>query len=242
MEKGGIPAVVKDWREMLGRVDGVMIDHRHPAPHVEPARFFIERGVPVFVDKPFTYRLRDAKRLLDMAAKKRVPITTFSAIAIQPRFQKFKQKALENAPVRSFNSNGAVDIKSRWGGIFFYGIHQVDPVIEVLGAGVRSVFVHQNPPSALATMLYDNGVIATINCIKEGGGGFHWTACTDKGVLTLKHDYPTNLYLASARIIHDLIARKRNPFPRERMLAPVAVLEAMEKSIRTRRPVKVARF
>jgi hypothetical protein len=79
MEKGGIPAVVKDWREMLGRVDGVMIDHRHPAPHVEPARFFIERGVPVFVDKPFTYRLRDAKRLLDMAAKKRVPVTTIKS-------------------------------------------------------------------------------------------------------------------------------------------------------------------
>jgi len=241
-EKGAIPEIVNDWREMLGKVDGVMIDHRHPAPHYEPAKFYLEHKVPCFVDKPFTYRLHEAKSLLDLAEKMKTGICTFSAIPIQTAFQDFKKQVVASAPVRAVNSSGPVDIESKWGGIFFYGIHQVDAIIELLGTNVESVFVHRNPPNAVATMMYRGGTVATINCIKEGGGGFHWTVCTDKGVLTQSDKRDSNPYLPSVRLIQQLIETNKTLFPRERMLAPVAVLEAMEKSIETGRPVAVPRL
>jgi len=241
-EKGAIPNIVKDWREMLGEVDGVMIDHRHPAPHFEPAKFFLEHKVPCFVDKPFTYRLREAKALLDLANRKRTGICTFSAIPIQAAFQAFKKKVISSGPVRAVNSSGPADIKSKWGGIFFYGIHQVDAIIELLGTDVKGVFVHKNLPNAVATMMYRDGTVATINCIKQGGGGFHWTVCTDKGILAQADKRDVNPYRASVKLIEKLIKTNKNIFPRERMLAPVAVLEAMDRSLKTGKPVAVGRL
>jgi len=242
MEKGGIPEAVRDWREMLGRVDAVMIDHRHPALHVEPAEFFIEHGVPVFVDKPLAYRLRDAIRLVDRAAKKQVPLTTFSGIPIQPSFQEFKKSLGKIGPIRAVQSTGPVDIRSRWGGIYFYGIHQIDAIVDLLGTEAHSVFVHARGPQAVASVVYKGGALATMNCIPEGGGGFHWTVCGDKAIVTLKHEYTGNPYLTSARRIYQLAKSRKNAFSRDRMLAPVAILQAMDVSLKTGRPVRVPKY
>lgn len=238
-ELGQIAGIVKDWRELTGKVDGIMIDHRHPTPHFEVARFFIEKRVPLFVDKPFTYRLRHGKELLDLARRKRVPICTFSSIPLQTAFQRFKKQLTKSGTIRAVNSTGPVDLKTKYGGIFFYGIHQVDGIVELLGTDVKSVFVHKHLPNGVATLLFRSGAVATINCIKEGGG-FHWMADTDKGILTQAHKYVAEPYRSSARIIYNLLKTKKNPFARERMLAPVAILEALEKSIKTGRPARVA--
>src|SRR5688572_7476299 len=73
-----IPSVVDDWRQMAGLVDGVMIDHRHAKFHAEPARFFLERGTPCFVDKPFTFTLREGRTLSALARRTKTPLTSFS--------------------------------------------------------------------------------------------------------------------------------------------------------------------
>ena len=246
-ERGQIPEVVDDWREMLGKVDGVMIDHRHPEAHYEPAKFFIENGVPAFVDKPFTHSLRTAKHLLDLAEKGGVPVMSFSAIPVRPPFQEFRREVEAAGVVRAVNSNGPVDLKSRWGGVFFYGIHQVDAIIELLGANVRNVVCNRNHPNGVLCLMYPEGVVATINCLKKGGGGFHWRVCTDNGILF--HPRPDakpateNPYIKSAQLIHDLLKNGKSPFSRERMLAPIAVLEAAQKSLdKGGIPVKVAKF
>ncbi len=241
-ERGGIPTIVKDWKEMLGQVDGIMIDHRHPGPHYEVAKYFIERRVPTFVDKPLTWKLSEAKRLLDLAKKKRTPITTFSSIPIQKTFQDFKKNALRNGRVLAVNSTGPADLKSKWGGVFFYGIHQVDAVIELMGTDLKRVSLQRNGDNGIATMLYRDGGIATINCIKKGGGGFHWQACCENGVVTHVRESDSNPYLGSAKLIRALLAKGKQTFSRERMLAPVAALEAMQKSLDTGKPVNVSKL
>lgn len=241
-ELAAIPTIVKDWKELLGQVEGVMIDHRHPSPHYEAARFFVAHKVPCFVDKPFCYRLREARALLDLAQKKRVAITTFSALPVQQVFREFRQQALKSGAIRAVNVTGPVDLRSKYGGVFFYGIHQVDSIIDLLGTDVKSAYVQRNGVNGLATVMYRNGAVGTMNCIKEGGGGFHWQVCTDKGVLVKDSTRDANPYMQSAKIIYQLLKTGKNPFSRARMLAPVAVLEAMEKSLKLGRPVKVAKF
>lgn len=241
-EKGSIPEIVKDWRDMLGKVDGVMIDHRHPGPHFEPAMFFVENKVPVFVDKPFTYKLTQAKKLLDLAARKKVAICTFSSIPIQASFKALKKQVAKAGAISALNTSGPVDIKSKYGGIFFYGIHQVDSIVDLLGAEAKTAFVQRNGVNGVATITYKDGPVVTINCIKKGGGGFHWRICAEKEVISHAHQGDANPYLSSAKIIRKLIATGKNPFPRDRMLAPVAILEALDKSLKTGKPVNVAKL
>jgi predicted dehydrogenase len=235
---GAIPKIVQDWRELLGQVDVVMVDHRHAQYHFEPAEFFIRKGVPTFIDKPMTATVDEARRLLDLAESGNVPVTTFSAIAIQPAFQAFKSELAKDGTLRTLNSTGPVDLESPYGGIFFYGIHQVDAMVELMGTEAESVTVERRGVNAIVIVRYSGNRWATINCL-AGPAAFHWMACTERQVLTCADVLGGSPYLPSAQLILRLVEEKRSCFSRERMLAPVAILAAMESSLQSGKTVNV---
>lgn len=241
-ERGSIPTIVKNWRDMLGQVDGVMIDHRHPQPHYEVAKFFIEAGVPTFVDKPMTYSLSDGIKLLNLAKKTKTPVITFSSIPMASAYQQFKKDLKKMGRIHSFASTGPASTRSKYGGIFFYGIHQVDAIIEIMGTDVKSAYLQEIKPNGIGVIAYKDGSIATMECIDSGVRAFQWRAVTDKGVVSQPHVMDENPYLATVKAIHAMIARGTTPWDRKRMLAPIAVLEAMAKSLRTKQPVAIRKL
>ena len=40
--------MVKDPKEMLGKIDALIVDHRHAKYHLEPAIPFVKAGIPYF--------------------------------------------------------------------------------------------------------------------------------------------------------------------------------------------------
>ena len=84
---GEIPEIVRKPEDMIGRVDGVMIDHRHAKYHVPQAIPFVEAGIPCFVDKPFSYTVAEGANLLRLAKKKGTPITSYSVLAEQTGYK-----------------------------------------------------------------------------------------------------------------------------------------------------------
>jgi predicted dehydrogenase len=236
-----IPVIVKDWREMLGKVDGVMIDHRHAKGHFEPAKFFLSNRVPTFVDKPFAFTLAEGKKLFAIARRTKTPVTSFSSIPLQQNFADFKAAVANAGPVYSLTTAGPVDLKSQWGGIFFYGVHQVDAIVALLGGGVGTVQVLRHGESGIVFLTYPKGPMVTMNCVKNGPYRFHWSALGDKGVVDWTHqDDPAGL-LKGLQTFLKMFTTKEEPFDAKRILAPIAILEAMAKSLKTGKPVKVAK-
>lgn len=237
-----IPTIVKDWRDMLGMVDGIMIDHRHAKYHAEVATFYVNHGVPCFVDKPFTFTLAEGKRLCALARRKKVPITSFSIIPMQKNFSDFKKAIAKlDGKVAALNTSGPVDLKNKYGGIFFYGIHQVDAIVEALGTEIESVRLQKIGRNGVAVMAYRNGTMVTMNCI-EGCHNFHWSAFARKKYVAWLSERDELPYLTGAKIFIKMFKTGKEPFSHKRMLAPVAVLEAMAKSLKTGKTVKVAKF
>ncbi len=138
-KKGQIPLIVKKPTDMIGQVDAIMVDHRHAKLHLPAAEAFLEKKLPLFIDKPFSYRLAEGKAFLAKARKLGVPVTSFSAIPHQQSFATMMQKVRKAGEVRAVSSIGPADIKSPWGGIFFYGVHQVDMLIEAFGPEIVAV-------------------------------------------------------------------------------------------------------
>ncbi len=61
---------VKRYDEMVGKVDGVIFGGYYEAPwQYLLARPYIEAGIPVYLSRPFAYRMKDIDELLDLAAK-----------------------------------------------------------------------------------------------------------------------------------------------------------------------------
>jgi predicted dehydrogenase len=236
-----IPVIVKDWREMLGKVDGVMIDHRHAKYHFEPAKFFLSSGMPTFVDKPFTFTLAEGKKLVAIARRKKTPVTSFSSNPLQQNFADFKVAVANLGQVYSLATAGPADIESQYGGVFFYGIHQVDAIIALLGAGVGAVQLLRHGDDATAFLTYPKGPMVTMTCIKKGFHHFHWTALGEKGVVDWNHHDDANYLAKGLQTFLKMFATRKQPFEGRRILAPIAVLEAMAKSLKTGKLVRVAK-
>jgi len=162
-------------------------------------------------------------------------------LPLQRNFLAFRKAVAGKGRVLSLTTSGPADIRSKYGGIFFYGIHQVDAIIELLGPGVDRVHVQRHGPDAVATLFYRHGPMVTMYCIKEGTRAFHWSAvCTD-GIVDWTHEHDAESpYLAGVRVFTRMFRSGKEPFPHGRFLAPVAVLEAMSRSLARGRPVKVA--
>lgn len=60
----------QNYRELADKIDLVSIAAPTPA-HFEIAKFFLEKKIPVFVEKPITCRLADANKLLNLSQKKK---------------------------------------------------------------------------------------------------------------------------------------------------------------------------
>jgi hypothetical protein len=66
--------------DMIGEVDGVLIESVDGSVHLERARPFIKKGLPLYIDKPFTCSVAHAKKLVSLAAKKNVPLFSSSSL------------------------------------------------------------------------------------------------------------------------------------------------------------------
>ncbi|HOZ47372.1 MAG TPA: Gfo/Idh/MocA family oxidoreductase [Candidatus Hydrogenedentes bacterium] len=230
---GEIPSIVQDPSEMFGKVDAIICDHRHAKYHLKSVWPFVEAGIPAFVDKPFCYRAAEGKKFLEMARKNGTPVTSSSALMHYGSFKRFKSKLAGLGTLVAASSFGPADLKSQWGGIFFYGIHQVSVMLEAFGYDVKSVLVTKNGRNASAQLMYPSGLIATMSLIKEGCPGFGIGAVGAKGAVHVPLKADKSPYYNEVKAFTDMFKTGVEPLTHAKVLRPVQVLEALQKSVKS---------
>ena len=131
------------------------------------------------------------------------------------------------------------DLKSEWGGVFFYGIHQVDVMLTAFGYDVKAVLVTKNGQNATGQLFYPSGLIATMALIKEGCHGFGMSAVGEKGAISMPLKGDKNPYLKGVQTFAAMFRSGKEPLTHEQILRPVQVLEALEKSVKSGKIEKV---
>ena len=237
---GAIPQIVRSPEELIGKVDGAVVDHRHGRLHLPAAMPLLEAGIPLFVDKPFCYRVNEGRRFLARAAELQVPVCSFSAMHKHESFRAIQRETCRLGKIHTVVTTGACDIKSRWGGIFFYGIHQVDMALRLLGYQPRTAQVIRGKGKNHAAMLgFDNGAVAVMNLIGAGSAQVHVTVIGENGRLDRPITYDRSPYLSAVRAFTTMFKSGKSPESTESMLVPVAVLEALEKSVSSGKKEKI---
>ena len=96
----------------------------------------------------------------------------------------------------------------------------------------------------LGILRYKDGPIVTMNCIAPGGSSsFHWSAVGANGIVDWTHGKDPSPYLKGAKTFTRMFKTGKEPIEHRRMLAPVAVLAALQKSLdQGGKRVKVAKF
>ncbi len=230
---GKIKTIVKTPKEMLGKVDAVIVDHRHPKFHLKAVLPFVKKGIPTFVDKPFCFKSEEGKEFLKIARKHGAPVTSFSVVPHQKSFVNFVKGLDKMGDILAGGTSGPCDLKSPWGGIFFYGIHQVDMVLIAFGYNVKSVLVTKNGNGATGQIIYSDGKIVTMDLIKEGCTGFGISALGTQGTCQKAIKFDANTYLGGIKEFTHMFKTGVEPLSDEAMLKPVMVLEALQRSVKT---------
>jgi predicted dehydrogenase len=231
-ERGQIPNIVGRPEDMIGQVDAIAVDHRHGKFHLPAAKPFLETQTPMFIDKPFCYRRAEGRRFLARARELKVPVCSFSTLPKQQSFRELKKAVAKLGAIHTVVSTGPCDIKSKWGGIFFYGIHQVDMVLRLVGYDFNRVqVVKGSGNNHSAHILFKSGTVATMNLIGEGRAGFHMSVICDKGRVDMPIPMDDSPYLTGIRDFVRMFKTGKTQETEETMLGPVAVLESLEKSV-----------
>jgi len=228
--KGRIPNIVKRPREMLGEIDALIVDHRHAKYHLRAALPFVEKGIPTFVDKPFCYRAAEGREFLRIARKRGTRVTSFSTIPLSRSFAAFVRKTREAGDILGGATYGPCDIRSTYGGVFFYGIHQVAMALDAFGTNISHVQLSRNRGHAVGQLHYTDGKIVTMHLVKSGWYGFVATAIGSERRVHREIRTDANPYLTGVRMFTTMFRTGVEPIPHTRILRSVEVLEALQQS------------
>ena len=112
---------------------------------------------------------------------------------------------------------------------------------ELLGVGATGAQMMVNGDDSAAVVTYPDGLTVTMNFLVKAPYGFSVAATGHKGAFESSATYDPTGAVAVVRTFTKMFRTGAEPFSDARMLAPLAVLEAMDKSLQRKTAVKVAK-
>jgi hypothetical protein len=242
MTKLGVPLVDKP-AEMIGKVDAMLIEAVDGTVHWERSKPFLEAGIPCFIDKPFACSVADAKKIIDLAEKKKVPVFSSSSLRYAPEVVEFvkdpKPGKLHGCTVWSPASLSP--IPERNAGLFHYGIHGVEVLYTLMGPGCRRVTCLHDKGADTVVGVWKDGRQAALRGIRDGTSAYGFTAFSEKGVKTVTIGTGV-IYRELCKKIVETFEKKQSVLDPAVMLEIVAFIEAANKSGVNHGAVEVVKF
>lgn len=205
--------IVPSIAELLKKVDCVLLETNDGNLHLEQALEVFKSGKTMFIDKPVAATLAHAIAIFQLADKYKVPIFSSSALRFSAQTQKLGKGELGKiigADCYSPHKREASHPDFGW-----YGMHGVEMLFTVMGAGCVSVSRVSSDGADVVTGLWNDGRIGTfrgiINNYIYGG-----TAYTDKGAV------PVGGYDGYQPLLNQIITFFRSG------VAPVSAKETLE--------------
>lgn len=230
-EKFGV-AVAESFDEFVGKVDGIMVTARHGDNHYKYAKPYIESGIPMFIDKPITCSEEDAKAFLEELKASNVPVCGGSMCVYAEHIQKLKKAVADQEygkPLGGF-LRAPVDMVNPYGDFFFYSQHLVQVTMEIFGnypKAVQAVSSGEVHSCIIRYADYDVNLsfvehnylyYAGISCEKDVmGSTYMLDGCSDQELIEF----------------HELLEGKTQKHSYEDFFAPVYVLNALDRALKS---------
>ena len=135
LSKWGVE-IVEDERDLIGKVDGVLIESNQGSQHLRHAEIFMAAGLPCYIDKPFANSADDALAIRDFAAKYNVPFFSSSSLRYAPEVTAAKA---ELGQIYGVDAWSPASLHEASPGLAHYGIHGVEILFALMGAGCDAV-------------------------------------------------------------------------------------------------------
>jgi hypothetical protein len=230
MKDFGVPLVEKP-ADMIGKVDGMLIEAVDGTVHYERAKPFLEAGIPCFVDKPYACSLDDAKKIAELAAKKKLPLFSSSSLRYAPEVVEYAADAKRGKLVGCvvYGPASLSPVPERNPGLFHYAIHPIEVLYTLMGPGCKRVTCTHDKDTDTVTGYWADGRMATVRGIRKGASGYGFVGFAENGIkpVTIGTKF---IYRELLKQIVEMFKSGKAPLDVAETIEIVAFIEAANKS------------
>lgn len=243
-EQVGELAVCQTAEEMTQLVDAVMIVNQRGSDHYKNAMPFVKKGMPVFVDKPFTSDVAQAEELCAQMAQYGCKVMGGSGCKYASGIVEageLVKKLREEGSLVSANMNFIMVMDSNFDGIFFYAPHLVEMCMAAFGYDMKAVQAVRQGSSMMVLAEYENDTVA-LHFNRDGlkyATTIYTTKdyyCIDSGI-DIFHIYDT--YAHEAGLFAEMLLGRAEPLDARKLIIPVRAVAAIEESLKTNSRVEL---
>ncbi|SDC50024.1 Gfo/Idh/MocA family protein [Niabella drilacis] len=218
--------IVDSIKELLPLVDLVMLETNDGRLHLEQALPVFRAGKTMFIDKPIAASLKDTLSIYRAAEKYRVPIFSSSTLRYIPSVQEVAAGKI--GTVIGADVFSPTPVEPTHPDLFWYGVHGVEMLYTMLGAGCREVTRTYTPLSDMVVGVWDDQQIGTLRGLRNNSWSFGGYAYGEKGQRAALGDFTGYAPLVPAII--DFFKTGKSPVPEEQTIGAIAFMEAAEIS------------
>ena len=150
---------------MCDQVDVVMLMSVDGRPHLKQAIPVLEKGKPMFIDKPVAGSLRDALEIFRLAGEKNVPVFSSSSYRFYDSMLTLKAKPV--GTIRSAISYGPCSLEPHHPDLFWYGVHPTEALFTIMGIGCQTVTRVTTESTDVVTGIWNDGRVGVFHGLRN---------------------------------------------------------------------------
>jgi predicted dehydrogenase len=210
---------VSSFEEMIGAVDAVIVARDDWRTHVKFAKPFLDRAIPVFVDKPLSL---DAQQLAYFEPHLRAgSLMTTAGMRYARELDSLRDHPEALGEMRYVSATVLNDLER-------YGIHMLDAIDGMGLPAVRRVTRLAAAHESFTLTLIDGTVVA-LNCLGAVAKTFHLSLFGSKGHAHVDlHDNFT-AFRRTLKAFLDMVATRRPPIPPETIVRTMHLIAAAQR-------------
>ncbi|MBK8501657.1 MAG: Gfo/Idh/MocA family oxidoreductase [Saprospiraceae bacterium] len=173
-------AITNSIDELLTEVDVVLLETNDGRLHLEQSQQVFEAGKPVFIDKPIAASVKDTLAIFKTAEKHQVPVFSASSLRFSPSTQEVAQGKIGR--VLGADTYSPAKLETTHPDLYWYGIHGVESLYAVMGAGCKQVTRLFRDDMEVVTGEWEDGRIGTFRGLRTEKTGYGGVAFGTEGI------------------------------------------------------------
>ena len=218
--------IVPDIATLLTKVDAVLLESVDGRPHLAQFREIVKGHKPVFIDKPLSSTLGDAREIAKLAKAAGVPWFTASSLRFSEGIPALRIAGLNGASVWAPGPQEAHhELDLSW-----YGVHGVEMLYTILGTGCEQVWRTSTADQDVIVGRWKDGKIGVLRLIRPYSS-YGATVYSAKEVVTNEKDLYTGYRGLLVEVVK-FFQTGKSPIPEQETMEMFEFMDASLRSVK----------